>query len=139
MRAIQLGLKDEMLQCSTIWLCVFCQTCSVRCPREIDIAGVMESLRILAMAEGGKPAEKDVPLFHRIFLDLIKRRGRAHEIELGARYNTLGRHPFANMALLPGMLAKRKMSILPPKVEGASEVKKLFARVRAAEETESER
>ena len=136
MRAIQLGLKEEVLQSSTIWLCVFCQTCSVRCPREIDIAKVMESLRIVAIKEKEKPAEKDIELFHRLFNGIVEHRGRIHELELGARYNLQGWHPLANIGLLPAMLARGKMPLLPHKVEGASEVKKLFAKVRAAEETE---
>jgi heterodisulfide reductase subunit C len=133
MRAVQLGLKQEVLQSSTIWLCVFCQTCSVRCPREIDIARVMESLRILAIAEKGKPAEKDIELFHRLFIAIVERRGRMHELELGARYNLQGRHPLANIGLLPPMLSRGKMPILGHKVKGASEIKKLFAAARAAE------
>jgi len=136
MRAIQLGLKQEVLQSSTIWLCVFCQTCSVRCPREIDIARVMESLRILAIKEKEKPGEKDIELFHRLFINIVKRRGRIHELELGARYNLQGWHPLANIGLLPAMLARGKMPLLPHRVEGAAEVKKLFAKVRAAEESE---
>jgi heterodisulfide reductase subunit C len=133
MRAIQLGLKQEVLQSSTIWLCVFCQTCSVRCPQEIDIARVMESLRILAIAEKGRPAEKDIELFHRLFIAIVERRGRIHELELGARYNLQGWHPLANIGLLPSMLAKGKMPILAPKVEASAEIKKLFAAARAVE------
>ncbi len=131
MRAIQLGLKEEVLQSSTIWLCIFCQTCSARCPQEIDIPSVMESLRMLALTEKSKPAEKNVQRFHNIFLDLIRRGGRVHELELGARYNLSSGHPFANMALLPGMLRKKKMPILPPKVKGGikKKIRKLFAEV----------
>jgi len=133
MRGIQLGLKQEVLQSSTIWLCVFCQTCSVRCPQEIDIARVMEALRILAIAEKGKPAEKDVELFHRLFIAIVERRGRIHELELGVRYNLQGWHPLANVGLLPSMLAKGKMPILAPKVKASAEIKKLFAAARAVE------
>ena len=133
MRAIQLGLKDEVLSSSMIWLCLSCHTCSARCPREIDIARVMESLRWLAVAEKSKAAEKDVQLFHRIFLWLVQHQGRIHELELGALYNLLGRHPFANLAMLPAMFAKGKLSILPPRVKGAAEVRRLFAKVKEAE------
>lgn len=133
MRGIQLGLKEEVLDSNTIWLCVFCLTCSARCPRQIDISRVMESLRLLAIAEKHKPAEKDIRLFHRIFLGLVERQGRLHELALAAMYNLLGRHPLANMSLLPQMLTKGKLSILPPRVKGASEVKRLFERVREVE------
>ena len=52
MRGIQLGLRDKILDSSAIWVCVSCQTCSLRCPREIDIARIMESLRLLSQSEG---------------------------------------------------------------------------------------
>jgi len=93
----------------------------------------MESLRWLAAAEKSKPAEKDVELFHRVFLNLIQRFGRVQELGLGALYNLLSRHPFANMALLPGMLTRGKLSVLPPRVKGVSEVRKLFAKVKTIE------
>ena len=133
MRAIQLGLKDDIIHGTTIWLCMFCQTCSARCPQEIDIARVMETLRVLAVAEKVKPTEKDVQLFHRIFLDLIKQRGRIYELDLGARYNLLSRHPFFNARLLPTMVSKGKLPILPPRVKGAAKVRELFSKVKAEE------
>lgn len=133
MHAVQLGLKQAVLQSSTIWLCVFCQTCSVRCPREIDIARVMESLRILAIEEKVTPAEKDIELFHRLFIDVVGRWGRIHELELGVRYNLQGRHPLANIGLLPAMLSRGKLLLWPARVKGASELRRLIARVRAAE------
>jgi len=133
MRAIQLGLKDEVLASSTIWLCLQCQTCSARCPAEIGIAEVMESLRLLAAAERSRPAERDVALFHRLFRDLIRRWGRIYELGLGALYNLRGGHPFANLGLLPHLLSRGKLPLLPQRTKGASQVRAIFARVRAAE------
>jgi heterodisulfide reductase subunit C len=133
MRAVQLGLKDEILASSTIWLCLQCQTCSARCPAGIDIASVMESLRLLAAAEKSKPAERDVALFYRLFRDVIRRCGRVYELGLGALYNLLGRHPFANLELIPGFVAKGKLPLLPPRTKGASQVRDIFAKVRAVE------
>jgi len=135
MRALQLGLEDEALHSSAIWLCLFCQTCSARCPNKIDIALVMETLRHLALREGRRPAEKDIQLFHRIFLGLVQRLGRVHELGLGALYNLLSRHPLANVTLLPRMVAKGKLSLFPKRAKGAAEVAKLFAKVRELEKT----
>jgi len=133
MRSIQFGLKDEVLKSTTIWLCVSCHTCSSRCPAKIDIARVMESLRLLAAAEGSKSAEKDVELFHRIFLNVLQRFGRAHEFALAASYNVQSRHLFANMSLVPAMFSRGKLAILPPAVKGASEVRGIFGKVKAME------
>ena len=131
MRAIQLGLKKEVMQSTTIWLCISCETCSSRCPAKIDIARVMESLRILAVAEGSPPADKHIDLFHRTFLDVIRQYGRAHEFSLSAAY-ILKTRAFSNMGLATKMLSKGKLEIMPSRVKGASEVKKIFSNTKSA-------
>lgn len=133
MRAIQLGLKDEILESSTIWLCLSCQTCSVRCPREIDIAQVMEALRLLSLAEGKNPAEREVALFYRVFLLQMRLFGRTYELGLGGLYNLLSRHLLSNVRRLPTLLAKGKLHILPPRAEGMAEIRRIAARVKALE------
>jgi len=133
MRAIQLGLKEELLASKTIWLCVSCQTCSARCPANIDIARVMESLRWLAAVEKTTPAEKEIEVFHRAFLGVVKRFGRAQELLLAAWYNLLSKNPLANISLLPGMLTRGKISFLPARVKGGVEVKRIFDKVKAIE------
>ncbi len=47
-RMVQLGL-DEVLETKTIWVCTTCFECEARCPRGLDIANVMEALRILLL------------------------------------------------------------------------------------------
>lgn len=44
-RFAQLGLKEELLESKSIWVCASCYTCNVRCPKGIKIAEVMEVLR----------------------------------------------------------------------------------------------
>lgn len=130
MRYIQMGLKKEVMQSTTIWLCVSCETCSSRCPAKIDIAKIMESLRILASVEGSVPAEKKVNLFHREFLNAVERYGRAHEFSLSAAY-VMKTRDFSGMGLGRAMFSKGKLVIMPPKVSGASDVKRIFAASRS--------
>lgn len=47
----QLGRKEEVLNCKTIWLCASCFTCSVRCPKGIDLAKVMEAARQIVLRQ----------------------------------------------------------------------------------------
>jgi heterodisulfide reductase subunit C len=126
MRAIQLGLKKEVMQSTTIWLCVSCETCSSRCPAKIDIAKVMESLRILAAAEGTTPAEKGIDRFHHEFLSSMRRYGRIHEFTMSAAF-VLKTRDFSGMGLARTLFSKGKLVIMPPRVSGASEVKKIFS------------
>lgn len=111
-RGIQLGLAEEVLDSSMIWLCLSCQTCTARCPCEIDIAKVMESLRLLA-ARQGRAKEKGIALFHRLFLRSVKAGGRLWELGLGGRYNLSSGHPLANVGLLAPLWAKGKLELLP--------------------------
>ena len=40
-------LNDErVLSSKTIWLCASCQTCTTRCPQDLDVAAIMDTLRI---------------------------------------------------------------------------------------------
>jgi heterodisulfide reductase subunit C len=48
-RLCQLGQLDELLKTNTMWVCAACITCSVRCPKSIDIAALMEALRHLIL------------------------------------------------------------------------------------------
>jgi heterodisulfide reductase subunit C len=40
-----LGQKEELLKSKSIWICASCYTCTVRCPRELDLSKVAEALR----------------------------------------------------------------------------------------------
>jgi heterodisulfide reductase subunit C len=42
---IKMGQKEKVLSSNAPWICSSCLTCSVRCPREVDIAAVMEAVR----------------------------------------------------------------------------------------------
>ncbi len=48
-RMIQLGLEEKVIDCKTFWTCASCYSCSVNCPRGIDLARVMEALRLLIL------------------------------------------------------------------------------------------
>ena len=48
-RLVQLGLEKEIANSKTIWLCASCLTCTVRCPRGVDLDRVMEALRLITL------------------------------------------------------------------------------------------
>ncbi|MEG3070747.1 MAG: 4Fe-4S dicluster domain-containing protein [Candidatus Syntrophopropionicum ammoniitolerans] len=57
-RMVQLGMKDELLKCQTIWICSNCSTCTTRCPCNVEVAEVMGALRIMAGKSGTTPRER---------------------------------------------------------------------------------
>ncbi len=48
-RLAQLGLEEDISSSKTIWLCTSCLTCSVRCPRGVDLASVMEAMMLITL------------------------------------------------------------------------------------------
>lgn len=49
MHMIQFGQEDHIMNSRTCWICASCQQCMVRCPRGIDVAAVMETVRQLVL------------------------------------------------------------------------------------------
>jgi len=133
MRALQLGLEDELLRSSTMWICFYCMTCAARCPREIDITKVMEALRLVSAQRKATPAQKDFKLFHNLFISNLNRFGRIYELGLGLTYNLLGKHPLSKAELIPGMLARGKLSFIPHRVKNTDRIRDIFNRIKAFE------
>jgi len=48
-RLAQLGLEEDIAKSKTVWICASCLTCSVRCPRGVDVGSVMEALRLITL------------------------------------------------------------------------------------------
>ncbi|MCK4765796.1 MAG: 4Fe-4S dicluster domain-containing protein [Candidatus Aminicenantes bacterium] len=48
-RLAQLGLKEELLESKAIWVCASCMTCNTRCPKGINIAEVIEAVRLILL------------------------------------------------------------------------------------------
>lgn len=48
MRMVQLG-QSEVLKTKAMWFCASCFTCTVRCPRGLDLSRVAESLRQMTL------------------------------------------------------------------------------------------
>ncbi|MHC4109511.1 MAG: 4Fe-4S dicluster domain-containing protein [Planctomycetota bacterium] len=112
-RLLQLGLVDEALRSKTIWLCASCETCTTRCPREVDLAAVMDALRNLAIQKGIRSPERKVTLFNRIFLSSIKRYGRVFEMELIGMFNTGTLNFFKDVTKAPKLFFKGRLKLFP--------------------------
>jgi len=127
-RFIQINDPKTVLGCQTIWLCASCRTCSVRCPEEIEIAKIMDSLRKVALEEKVPLGEERVLKFDEIFLESVRRRGRVQEMELMMRYNLAVRQPFKDAHLGPRMFAKGKLHFRGRKVKELNEIREIFAK-----------
>ena len=126
-RMVQLGMEKQVLSSNTIWLCASCLACTSRCPREIDIAEIMDYLRRLAYKKRIIPlGESEVPLFNKIFLKNIEIFGRIYEMGLIGMFNLLSGEFSKDLSLAPKMFLKRKISVFPQRVNNLGEIRKIF-------------
>ncbi len=126
LRHIQYGHREKVLGSKTIWICASCYTCSVRCPNDIDIARIMDSLREIALRSGIQPGEKEIPVFHSVFLDTIRSKGRIHELSLILQFKSKTKDFFKDAALGWKMYRKGKIKLFPSKFGGGKEIKEIF-------------
>lgn len=130
MKMVQYGQEHKLLRSSTIWLCASCETCTTRCPNEIDIAGVMDGLRQMALAKGIAPAEPEVKVFHRSFLNGIKYTGKTNEPILMGPYKLLTRQFFEDLGLGAVMTFKGKIKIVPRVMKDRRAMRRIFRETR---------
>ena len=133
LRHIQYGHRDRVLTSKTIWICASCYTCSVRCPNDIDIAKIMDVLRSLALRSGSKPGEKDIPVFHSVFLESIKSKGRIHELSLILQFKSKTKDSLKDAGLGWKMFRKGKIKLLPSRFRGGKEIQEIFNRFEKEE------
>jgi heterodisulfide reductase subunit C len=131
MRMVQLGVRDKVLTSSTIWLCAACETCATRCPNEVELVSVMDTLREMALEEEVDIKEKDIVSMHKTFLSLVKSLGRQHEISLLLLLKMKTREVFKDMMLGMKMFLKGKLKIMPHKIKGVEQIKGIFERSQA--------
>lgn len=121
------GQEERLLASHAIWLCAACETCATRCPNEIEIAGLMDVLRELALRKGVRPAEPRIPQFHQSFLRSVNRWGKAYEIGMIANYKIKSGDLMGDMKLGMSMFLKGKLKLVPHSVEDRAEIKEIFS------------
>ncbi|MEW6186369.1 MAG: 4Fe-4S dicluster domain-containing protein [Thermodesulfobacteriota bacterium] len=124
-RMLQMGLTDEVLNSKTIWVCASCETCTTRCPNEIEISKLMDDLKQEVLKRGQKPEQEEVARFHEAFLSNIKKFGRINETMLMGAYRLKsswtdlkkGRIDFSGLSKNAGlglsMLRRGRLSLFP--------------------------
>ena len=131
-RMLQLGMTEEALNSHSIWLCAACETCSARCPRSVEPAKMMDALK-MAAGRRGSIAEPNIKLFNDSFLNLVKKYGRVHELELVMTYNLKSMQPLKDAQMGPSMLKKGKMHLLPHRIKGIGALKRIFQKTEGGE------
>lgn len=127
MRLVQLGHKEAVLNSRSIWLCATCQACTTRCPNNLDVAGIMETLRIMSRQED-TVSEKEIALFYHEFLESVRAFGRVFETGLLPVFSLKAKRPFTDLDLVPQVIKKGKLALLPHRIRGRKQVAQIFER-----------
>ena len=127
-RLVQLGDIEGALASAAMWECVSCQTCTTRCPKSVDCAGVMDMLRARS-AERPSPeqARHHTILFQHAFLKNIRRHGRLNELELVGTFKAA---VFAKDLAVPFLF---KDALLAPRMAKRGKLKLIGGSVRDRE------
>ncbi len=134
-RRVNLGHMDKVLTCRTIWICSACETRTTRCPNEVDIAGVMDFMKEMALAHGVSAPEAKTRIFHESFLREIEKRGRVFEGGLMQRYmirsgelfrKSMNGAIFEDVALGIKLRKRGRMRLLPENIKGRKDVRAFF-------------
>lgn len=135
MRYIQLGWREPVLQSATIWVCAACETCTTRCPNEVDIARAMDYLKQRVVRSRSGAREQKVLTFHQVFLEDVRKRGRVFESGMMQNYllksgelvqKLKDRTIVEEMRLGWTLYRKGRLNLLPHGIKGKGEVKQLF-------------
>jgi heterodisulfide reductase subunit C len=132
MHAIRLGLDDLVYNSKTMWMCASCETCSTRCPQEIEIATVMDAVKIIGLRKGKKPAVPRVSIFDKVMVNHIKSFGRMFELGMIMNLKLKTREFLKDAELGIGLLRKGKLKMVP-RFTGAMTARKIYGRVKKLE------
>jgi heterodisulfide reductase subunit C len=134
MRMVQLGMEEQVLRTKTIWTCVLCSTCTARCPRDIDIARVMDALRILSKQRQTYTVNaKNANTFHDIFMNSISRFGRVYEAGLAVSLTLKTGYGFNLLGVAPAAMMKGTLPFFPPKVKNSGNIKQIMENIQRME------
>jgi heterodisulfide reductase subunit C len=66
-RYLQLGLDEQVFEANTPWICASCLQCRSVCPKGVDLARIMEAIRMLQLRKGKN--EIEIRTFSREYLE----------------------------------------------------------------------
>jgi len=134
---IRAGMRDEVLSSSSMWHCLSCYMCTVRCPRDVKPAELAHALEYLAIEQGYRVKGTSTPAMYRSFVSSMKGNGRVHELGVMLRYY-LTTNPLSVLRVLTvglKLFLHRRLPLAPKKVKGKEDLSKIiqkFTEIRAS-------
>jgi len=130
------GMKEEVLRSSSMWYCLSCHLCSVRCPRDIKPAEIMHTLECLSVRHSLDSRRTRTPAMYKAFVDSIKSYGRVYELGFMFKF-CLKTNPFALFGLMGvgiDLFLCGRLALAPGKTKRGEKVKAILERAQALKE-----
>ncbi len=141
-RKALLGLREQVLTDDTLWLCASCYLCYELCPQNVKITEVIGAIREIALREaeaGNIKLKSTKPLFDSLFIKSVKKNGKWYEAGVSASFTlkTKGIKGLIDYAPLGMKLFRKgKLSLLPHKIKGSKEIKRIVEEFQKRKEEE---
>jgi heterodisulfide reductase subunit C len=127
-RGLRLNAGDILFDSDLVWMCASCETCFERCPMKINMAAVMDALRIIAVRNNASRQKGNVALFNKSFLRTVKMFGRTYDIGMIAAYKLGTSSYLQDTDKFPMMLLKGKIALIPSFKADKKYTNRIFAR-----------
>jgi heterodisulfide reductase subunit C len=108
------GMREEVLSSNSMWLCLSCYMCTVRCPRGIVPTYIMHALEHLAMRHNVSTPRTRTPTLYRVFSDTVYSSGYIPRFGCMAHFY-LKVNPFRALKNMPVALALFRHGRMPLK------------------------
>ncbi len=132
MHSIRLGRADSVLNSEAIWLCLDCETCTARCPQQVEPAAAMAAARVLALRKGIRPRLKVIGIYYRGFVDNMRLNGKIHDASVAGITQLLTGQLFADFPLAMKLVAHGRVKP-PPLPLGGGRFRRIYRRALAKE------
>jgi heterodisulfide reductase subunit C len=122
------GLLEDILRSRTIWLCVSCYACTVRCPAGIKVTDTMYALKRIAMEKKIYPHRFPVYVLSEAFTGNVKRFGRNYELGLGLQYYMRSHFfkLFASVGYALSLMRRGRLGLLPKRIKHVNQIQAII-------------
>jgi heterodisulfide reductase subunit C len=145
---VRAGMREEVLSSNSMWYCLSCYLCTVRCPQDIKPTELMHALECLSVRSGLSSKKVNSPKAYRAFVNSIKSNGRVHEFGFMLSYylSTIGSYlptrtnpfnplkAFKLLGMLPlglGLFLHGRLRLTPTKIKGQKELKAILDKAQS--------
>ena len=128
--ALRAGMLDRVLNANTVWMCVSCYSCTVRCPAGIPFTDVMYELKRLEVDKGVSRDARGAAMA-KAFAETVDAHGRNVETKLLRKY-FLRTNPFGALPQIPlamKLFFKGRLELFGRKIKGLDGLHRMLAAI----------